>query len=108
MIIIYAKIREEYDEVLLKVLEKAKEARVKFNKDKCKFYQTEVKYTGHKFSERGISPDPNRVEAIKQIKTPRNAKELSRSMNMIIYVNRFIPNLAQRMKNMRQLMKQLI
>ena len=39
MIIIYAKIREEYDEVLLKVLEKAKEARVKFNKDKCKFYQ---------------------------------------------------------------------
>jgi hypothetical protein len=104
-IIIHTKTREEHDEVLLKVLEKAREAGVKFNKDKCKFYQTKVKYTGHIFSERGISPDPNRVEAIKQIKTPRNAKELSRFMGVITYVSRFIPNLAQRTKNMRQLMK---
>ncbi|XP_018372980.1 PREDICTED: uncharacterized protein LOC108767548 [Trachymyrmex cornetzi] len=107
-IIIHTKTREEHDKVLLKVLEKAREVGVKFNKDKCKFYQTEVKYTGHKFSERGISPDPNRVEAINQIRTPKNAKELSRFMGMITYVSRFIPNSAQRTKNMRQLMKRNI
>ncbi|XP_018366780.1 PREDICTED: uncharacterized protein K02A2.6-like [Trachymyrmex cornetzi] len=107
-IIIHTKTQEEHDKMLLKVLEKAREVGVKFNKDKCKFYQTEVKYTGHKFSERGISPDPNRVEAINQIRTPKNAKELSRFMGMITYVSRFIPNSAQRTKNMRQLMKRNI
>ena len=33
-----------------------------------------IKFFGHNFSEAGISPDPNKINAIKAMKMPENVK----------------------------------
>lgn len=104
-IIVYAKNKEEHDQILLKLLERARKHGVKFNKEKCQSYKNEVKYMGHLISGDGIKMDPNRIEAIKCIKPPKNTKELSRFMGMINFVARFVPNMTKRTVNMRQMMK---
>ena len=107
-IIIYANSLEEHNKILEKVLMRARENGVKFNKDKCKFAVQEITYIGHKLTQTGIKPDPHKIEAIKQIPPPQNKKELSRFLGMVTYVAKFIPNMAQLTSNLRLLLKKEI
>lgn len=45
--IIAAATEKEHDEILHKVMTRAKEANVKFNKDKIQYKVSSVKYMGH-------------------------------------------------------------
>lgn len=78
---------------------------IRFNLNKCQFVVSEIKYVGHILTQEGIKPDKHKVEAIQQIKIPKNAKELSRFLGMITYLSRFIPNLSNLNYNLRQLLK---
>lgn len=46
----------------------------------------EIKYIGHILSSEGIKIDDRKVEAIQQIPTPTNQKELLRFLGMATYV----------------------
>ena len=65
----------------------------------------EGKLLGHIISEEGIKIDPNRVEGILQISQPRNLKELQSFIGKINFLRRFIPNLAELLKNMTNMLK---
>lgn len=104
-IIIFAKDKKDHDNIVQQVLTRAREMGVKFNKEKCHFGLKEIKYVGHIISKDGIKIDNDKVEAIKQIKTPQNSKELSRFLGMVTYVSKFIPNLAALTANLRKLIK---
>lgn len=67
---------ENHDRVLKQVLERAKEAGVKFNREKCKFRVKEVKYVGHILSNEGIKPDPEKIRAIVNMEEPKSKKHL--------------------------------
>ena len=69
------------------------------------FGVSEVKYVGHILSGKGIKPDPDKVEAIRQIPAPTNSRELSRFLGMLTYLAKFIPNLSSRNPNLRNLLK---
>jgi hypothetical protein len=56
-IIIAARNIAEHDEILRKVFIRAREANVKFNKDKIQLRVSEVKYLGNIVSEDGLRPD---------------------------------------------------
>jgi len=78
-IIIHAKNEEEHDEILRQVCKRVREYGVRFNMNKCKFKEKQVRYVGHiTLSENGIGIDEEKIEAIKRISEPTNAKELSR------------------------------
>lgn len=64
-IIILGPTKEEHDEALLAVLERAREKGVKFNGNKMQIDVKTVKYFGHTFSEDKIEPYSERIEAIK-------------------------------------------
>ncbi|UYV72607.1 K02A2.6-like, partial [Cordylochernes scorpioides] len=87
------------------VLQRLKENGIKLNKDKCKFQLQEVQFLGHIVTTEGIKIDPEKVRAIGEIKSPSNKQELQRLLGMIQYLSRFIPNLAEKTKNMRLLLK---
>ena len=53
----------------------------------------------------GISPDPAKTEAIKQMRPPTNITELRRLMGMINQLNKFSPHVAQLSQPLRQLLK---
>ena len=65
----------------------------------------EGKLLGHIISEKGIRIDPQRFEGILQITHPRNIKELQSFIGKINFLRRFIPNLAEHLRNMTNMLK---
>lgn len=96
---------EEHDAILNKVFERAKEHNVRFNKNKFQYKLKEVKYFGHIFSEEGMKIDPERVNAITNMKSPTNKKELQIFLGMVNYLRKFIPNLANIASSLQLLLK---
>lgn len=97
--------KKEHDEVLLKVLQRAREKNVRFNPNKFQFAMTEVKYLGHIFSHNQIKPDPDRLTAIEKMGRPKNKKDLQTFLGVINDMRKFIPNLSDKTASMRELLK---
>lgn len=104
-ILITGKNLKEHDETLLKVLNRARENKVKFNLNKMKIAVEKVRYLGHIFSENSIVPDPDRIEALNEIKYPKDKTDLRKFLGMINYVRSFVPKLAEITAPLRELLK---
>jgi len=104
-ILVYGKTKEEHDEALKKVMDRARLLNIKFNPDKIQYQKNEIKYLGLKFSEKGVEPDEDRIKAILELKSPTNLKELQSVLGMVNYLRAFIPNMADIVEPMRVLLK---
>ena len=104
-IIVYGKSAEEHDENLRKTLEIIKESGLELNREKYEFTKDRLTYFGPVLSADGVSADPEKVKAIRELEAPNNVPELRRVMGMINYLGRFIPNLATEMHPMSDLLK---
>ena len=93
-IVIYAKSAEEHNIILEKILKRARENNIKFNKNKCTINKEKVLFMGNYFSEKGIELDSERIQSILDIKSPKHKKELETFLGMITHVPKFIPDLA--------------
>lgn len=102
-LIIAGSTEEEHDRILKKVLNRAKECGITFNKNKFQYKKMQVKLLGYIVSENGIEVDPNRVDAIVKLEDPKNKKELLRFLGMVKYLSKFIPNLSQITSPLREL-----
>ena len=69
-IIVAATDEKEHDETMLKLLERARQANVKFNSAKLQYKVSEVKYMGNIVSESGLKPDVEKVRTITQLPLP--------------------------------------
>lgn len=103
--LICAETEVEHDAILTKVFERAKLCNVRFNKNKFQYKLKEVKYFGHIFSADGMKIDPSRVEAIVNIKSPINKKELQIFLGMVNYLRQFVPNIANIASPLNSLLK---
>ena len=61
---------------------------------KCMFMAPSVIYFGLRFSERGLQPTDEKVQAIKEAPTPRNVTELRSFLGMLAALTNFIPKLS--------------
>lgn len=104
-IMIFARTRKEHDEILKKVLERAREKNVRFNENKIQIASEHVKYLGHIFSHNEIKPDPDRLVAIERIGRPKNKKDLQTFLGVVNYLRPFIPNLSELTAPLRELLK---
>ena len=66
---------------------------------------TEGKLLGHIVSKKGISIDPERIKAIEHIPLPHNKKGMQSFMGTINFVRRFVPDFAQIVKPLQQMVK---
>ena len=73
-ILIFGKDVEEHDRNLTALLDKALEVNLTLNPKKLKFKCTSVPFFGNILTDKGILPDPKKVEAIKQWPVPQNVK----------------------------------
>ncbi|CAJ1057667.1 unnamed protein product [Xyrichtys novacula] len=89
-IIVFSKTLEEHEVRLMKVLTRLREFGLKLSPDKCKFFQTSVKYLGHIVSQDGVGTDPGKVEALKQWPRPQDLKQLRSFLGFSGYYRRFI------------------
>jgi len=67
-ILIATKDEITHDRVLNPLIEIAKSMNIKFYQDKLQYKKKEIKYIGHIFNELGVSPDPDQVKAIVNLK----------------------------------------
>ena len=58
------------------VFQQLKEVNLKLNPKKCNLFQREVKYLGHVVSAKGVSPDPEKVEAIQALPRPMSITDV--------------------------------
>src|SRR5216684_2017266 len=105
-IMIFSKKRGEHAFHLKKIFERCKKYGISLNPRKCVFAVTEGKLLGHIVSKDGISIDPERVKAIEQIPMPHNKKGMKSFMGTINFVRRFVPDFAQTVKPLQQMVKQ--
>jgi hypothetical protein len=88
-----------------KVLQRALEKNIKFNKEKMKLAQTSIPSFGHIITDEGIKPNPERVAAIKEMKPPTDITTLQSFLAMAYYTGRFLPNLSSMTAPLRDLVK---
>ena len=104
-IIVWGSTPAEHDEHPQHVLEKCREANLKLNKEKCEFRLNELKFVGHIFSADGVRADPDKVEAISGMPSPRDKSDLRRFLGMINYLGKFMPNLSEKTALLRSLLE---
>ena len=76
------------------VLDRLREAGLRVKPSKCRFLQKEVKFLGHIVSEKGISTDPGKTEAIQKWPAPRSKRKLQQFLGLANYYRRFIKSFA--------------
>ena len=102
-ILIHGATKEEHDKSLESTLFRLQEKNLTVNPDKCLFGVTELDYYGFHISALGVSPDKNRVQAIKQMQPPSSATEARSFLGLVNTVARFVPNLAAMTEPIRRL-----
>ena len=103
-ICVSGKTKAEHDERLTKVLNLLKEAGLTLNPKKCQFNRTTIKYLGYIVDGNGIRPDNKKLEAIKEYPTPKNITELRRFLGMVNQLAKFIKDLPDKTKALRELL----
>ncbi|XP_060085463.1 uncharacterized protein K02A2.6-like [Ylistrum balloti] len=86
------------------VLECLEKVCLTLNKEKCEFSQTTVTFLGHVIDENGIRPDPDRIQAVVDMKSPGNISELRRFLGMVNQLGKFSSKIADLTKPMRDLL----
>ena len=75
------------------------------NPEKCIFGQTEIDFLGHRNDEHGISSLSKKIQSIVDYPVPQSVKSLRRFLGMVNYYRRFIPNWAQILHPLTDLLK---
>ena len=75
------------------------------NKEKCEFNKEKLTFFGFVFSKNGISPDPVKVEAIKNAQAPTTQSGFRSFLGMATYCSKFIQNFSDLTQPLRELIK---
>ena len=104
-IIIFGATKEDHYRALEAVFQRFKENNLTLNKEKCEFLKKSIKFCGNIICMEGITPDPEKVTAIKDAKPPKTAKEVRSFLGLVNYCSTFIPNFSTISKPLRELTK---
>jgi hypothetical protein len=102
---IYIKTFEEYLEKLEEVFRRIKVAGLKIKPSKCKFAKSELTFLGHVISNKGILPDPDKIEKVKNFPRPTNITGIRSFLGLASYYRKFIKDFSTLAKPMNNLIK---
>ena len=104
-VIIASEDTAQHIKALEEVLTAVQEAGLTLNQEKCEFGMSEVKFWGMIINADGIQPDPEKVEALKDLEPPQNKEELLSFLCMMQSNAEFIPAFAMKAATLRELTK---
>ena len=97
--------QEQHDKTLEQVCQKIEEIGMTLNPDKCIISAGEVPWWGMVISKDGVSPDREKVDALKHMSPPRSRDEVKSLFCMLQSNRNFIPRLASKTIHIRNLLK---
>ena len=92
-----------HDENLRKLLDRAREVKLKLNSKKMNLKKPQVKFMGHVISKDGLKPDPDKVNAVENMPKPTCKKETLSLLGFINYLAKFLPRLSEVAQPLRNL-----
>lgn len=101
----FSKSDQEHLEHLRQVFTICRKYGISLNPKKSLFGLKGGKLLGHTISKDGIRIDLDRIQAILQVPHPRNVKELQSFLGKINFLRRFIPNLAELIRLLNNMLK---
>ena len=104
-ITIFSKKRHDHLFALRKVFERCRKYGISSNPNKSSFVVREGKILGFIVSNDGIIIDPKRSEAIAKIGLPSSNKAMQSFLGKINFVRRFVPNFAQTIRPLQDMIK---
>ncbi|XP_058975615.1 uncharacterized protein K02A2.6-like [Musca domestica] len=90
---------------LNKLLQRIQDHGFKLKFEKCQFFQKQIKYLGHIISKDGIKPDPIKIAAVQNLKTPENVSEVRSLLGSINHYGKFVNNMRTLRKPLDDLLK---
>ena len=89
-ILVYSKDAQEHEHRLRIVLKTLRENQLFAKLSKCDFWLKEVSFIGHIVSAEGIRVDPMKIEAVMNLRPPRNVTEVRSFLDLAGYYRRFV------------------
>lgn len=94
-ILIASKDLEEHKVHLRQLFQRLQSFGLTINIGKCEFGRSQLCFLGYLVTPNGLSPNPQRVEALKNYKLPETIHDLSQFLGLINFYRRFIPKAAE-------------
>ena len=73
-----------------------------FNSHKCSIRLPQITFYGAVFTGQGMKLDPMKIQALQDLPTPENHKQLQSFLGLINYLQSFLPNLASKTTFLRE------
>jgi len=103
-IIVSSKSNQKHLKHLMKVFDRCRKLGISLNPKKSMFAIKEGKLLGHIISKMIVVIDPKHLSTIKTLTLPRNKKEIQAFLGKIIFLTRFIPNYAEIVKDITDML----
>ena len=77
-VLVHGKTPEEHNERLYRVLCRLQKEGLTLNREKCRSSMRQVQFLGQIVDESGIRPDPDKINAIRNVRVPTNVGDIRR------------------------------
>lgn len=94
-ILIFSNSLKEHKGHVKWVLQRLREAGLQADLKKCEFHVTQTKYLGFIIGVNGVSPDPDKIMAIREWEPPSSVKEVQAFLGFANFYRRFIQNYSR-------------
>ena len=88
-----------------KVFKALRGVNMKLNPEKCTFGVEGGKFLGFMLTHRGIEANPDKCQAILNMRSPNSVKEVQQLLGRLTALSLFVPRLAERTRPMVQLLR---
>ena len=88
--------QEEHDKNLSNFLKAAERRKLTHNEDKCVFSVTKLSTLGYVIENGRISPDPERLKALKELPLPNDPRAMKRVVGMFAYYSKWIKGFSDK------------
>ena len=105
-LIIFGRTGADHDAALHRVLSRLQEKGLTVNSSKCWFRRSMVTFFGMCLSAEGVTPMPEKIQAVKEAPAPSNAAEVRSFLGLVGFSSRFIKNLATTAEPLRVLTRE--
>jgi len=102
-IIIFSKTAEDHKDHIRTVLKRLSDTGLRVNHAKCKIAQPTIEFLGYEVSAQGLKPPTDRIKALCEMTTPKDAKDLVRVLGMFGFYQRCVPAFAELASPLRDL-----
>ena len=89
--IIYGRDDQEHDGNLLNFLEVCRKNNLTLNAEMMQFRFPKVSFFGHTWNDKGISPDPKKIKAVKRMEITQDVETIRSFLGLVNCLNRFSP-----------------